>query len=208
MKKHLVALFVAAAAFSAAPVTARTITSDVVRFHTGFVATGQTVAIQSADPALATSLEFTTYANQIGAALEKLGFKPVVTGQKPDLIGLVSYTQTERDVPKARSGISIGVGGGSFGGGGGGGVSVGGTIPIGGSGSSSNMVRTTTLELKLQSAADAKTLWEGRATTEGKANPESALSVVVPALAESLTKEFPGTSGKSVRVKIKTDKKK
>jgi hypothetical protein len=206
MKNHLSALLVAAATFSVVPATARTIASDVVRFHSGITATGQTVALQAADPALASSLEFTTYANQIGAALEKIGFKPAIAGKKADLIGLISYSQTERDVPKPRSGISIGIGGGSFGSGGG--VSVGGSIPIGGSGTSTNLVRTTNLELKLQNAADAKTLWEGRATTEGKAAPESALTEVIPALIESLTTDFPGTSGKSARIKIKTDKKK
>jgi hypothetical protein len=205
MKKHLAALFVAVASLAPVPTTARTVTSEVVRFHTGIAATGQTVALQAADPALATSLEFTTYASQLAAALAKLGFKPAVPGTKPDLTGVLSYTQTEREVAKPRSGLSIGIGGGSFGSGGG--VSVGGSIPIGGSGGATTKIRTTALELKLQTAADAKTIWEGRATTEGKESAESALPAVVPVLIDALTRDFPGASGKTVLVKTKIDKK-
>jgi hypothetical protein len=210
MKNILLAAMTSLAVLAASPALSRTVTADVVRFHAGVAATGQTVALQPLDPALATSLEFTSYANTVGAALEKLGFKPAVAGTKADLIGTMSYVQVEREAPRdgRGSGFSIGVGIGSFGRNGG--VSVGGSVPIGGSSDkkSGPMIRTTTLEFNLKKPGETVAVWEGRATTEERASKDNGLPAMVPMLTEALFKEFPGPSGKTVKVKINTKAKK
>jgi hypothetical protein len=210
MKNFLFAALASLAVLAATPALSRTVTADVVRFHTGIAVTGQTVALQPLDPSLATSLEFTSYANTVGAALEKLGFKPAVAGSKPDLVGTLSYVQVEREAPRdgRGSGFSIGVGIGSFGRNGG--VSVGGSVPVRGSSDkkSGPMIRTTTLEFNLKKPGENVAVWEGRATTEERASKDNGLPAVVPILTEALFKEFPGTSGKTVRVKVNTRAKK
>ncbi len=197
------------ALLGSAPAAARTITVDVVRFHSGLAPTGQTIALQPSDPALATSIEFSNYANGIGARLEKLGFKPATAGAKADLVGLISYSQTERQTIRdgSRSGVTIGIGVGTFGSHGG--VSVGGSVPVGGSdsGSSKDMIRTTTLELSLKRPGDTVAIWEGRTSTEGRAAKDNALPEMIPVLTEALLTDFPGTSGKTARVKVKSPAK-
>ncbi len=210
MKKHLSAALLGLAVLASGPAIARSITVDVVRFHTGLAATGQTIALQPVDPALASSLEFASYANQVGASLEKLGFKPAAAGIKPDLIGTLSYSQTERETVVdggRKGGFSIGVGVGTFGRHGG--VSVGGSVPVGGDRDSpKGKIHTTTLELSLKRAGETTAVWEGRASTEGSVNKSSALPALIPALNEALLKDFPGTSGKTARLKINTQAKK
>jgi hypothetical protein len=70
------------------------------------------------------------------------------------------------------------------------------------------MIRTTTLEFNLKKPGETVTVWEGRATTEERASKDNGLPAVVPILTEALLKEFPGTSGKTVRVKVNTRAKK
>lgn len=206
MKQFALRTFAGFCLIAASTAVARSLSVDVVRFHTGLAPAGQTITLQPADPALAASLEFSSYANQIGAGLEKLGFKPAVAGTKADLVGTISYGQTERaDTSRSGPAFSIGVGVGTFGGNGG--VSVGGSVPIGGGQSTTKMIRTTTLVLTLKRANDTVAAWEGRATTEGKSDAETALPAVIPALTEALLTDFPGVSGKTARLKIKSPTK-
>jgi hypothetical protein len=214
MKNIFASAVLSLAVLSASPAQARTVTVDVVRFHTGLAATGQTVALQPADPSMASSLEFSSYANSIGAALEKLGFKPAIPGPggvvKADYLGVIGYSQMEREAPNdgRGSGFSIGVGIGSFGRHGG--VSVGGSVPVGGASkkASGRMIRTTSLELTLKVPGATTASWEGRAVTEEVASKTNGLPEMMPLLTEALLTDFPGATGKTAKVKVKTPAKK
>lgn len=171
--------------------------ADVVRFHSGTVPTGQTIQLKPMDASLAQSLEFTSYANQLGQKLEALGFKPAASGAG-DLIGEVRYTQTVRAEPReaGRSPVSVGVGVG--GGAGNVGVSVGTSFGLGTRRDPPGR-RTTTLELRLKRASDGAPVWEGRAIHDGRDGKDTALSALMPRLIDAMLVDFPGPSGQTSR---------
>jgi hypothetical protein len=194
---------VAALCLLSAPTFARG-TATVVRFHTAPIAATQRIALKSVDPALAASLEFTTYANQIGAALESAGFVPATEQAPATLTGEISYSQRAIPLPPKRSPFSIGIGIGT----GGGGVGVGGSasIPVG-SAKPGGMAQETTLTLVLKGAA-GQNIWEGRAVTEPLGGKDGALATVMPKLIDVLLRDFPGPSGKTLTLKLDPKKKK
>jgi len=58
------------------------------------------------------------------------------------------------------------------------------------------------MTLQIRRASDGSAMWEGRASTIAPSiDPISA----APVLLQALLKDFPGPSGQSVTVKVKTD---
>lgn len=178
--------------------------ADVTRFHNGYAPQPEIVTIKPLDPGLATSIEFAGYAEQLGTQLAKLGLKPAAAGQSTTLVAEFGYTtsivsRASSSKPTASVGVGLGGGDGTFG--------VGGNInfPLGNgyARDSINGLRASTITLRLYRPAtgDQKPLplWEGRATTSGLADSStSALAAVVPVLIETLLRNFPGESGKTV----------
>jgi hypothetical protein len=67
---------------------------DVVTFHEDTLPQGETIRIEAADPELADSLEFRTYARMVSAELRKLGYEPQEDSQASaaTLIAEVEYS--------------------------------------------------------------------------------------------------------------------
>lgn len=173
--------------------------ADVVRFHTSQPIGRGTIAIVPADKERAGSLEFETYARSIGQELARLGFTPVQSATGANMTALVDVAQGSRAGVPRQSGLSVGLGG-LFGSGNVGlGTSV--QVPVGQK-SSSNEIQSITLSVQLRDSG-GRPLWEGRATTEASAGKATATPAgAVPALARALFSDFPGQSGRTVRVQL------
>jgi hypothetical protein len=176
--------------------------AQVTRFHLGQpIARGQ-ISVEAADPADANSLEFTQIAASVERELGRLGWTVDKGNVRTEQVALVRVDQAAREAARRRSGLSVGVGvgGGSWGRHGGVGVGVGGTVPITGGGA--NQVVATQLSVRIQRRSDATVAWEGRAETEARAGSEQASrSAAADRLAGALFRDFPGESGRTIRVR-------
>jgi hypothetical protein len=173
--------------------------ADVTRFHLGQPVARSTVFVTAANPADANSLEFRTYAAAVTDELRQAGFTPAGSLQAAELTAVVGASQTTREALDRGTGLSIGIGGGTFGRN----VGLGGSLNIPVGQRRPNEIAVSMLELQLKRRSDNSVVWEGRAMTEARAGASgSALSAVVPALADALMRDFPGPSGQTVRVKL------
>lgn len=172
---------------------------SVTRFHLGQeIARGQ-IAVEPADPAAAGSLEFAQVSAPVERELTRLGWEVVRGNARSEQVAVVRVDQGSRESLRQRSSLSIGVGGGSFGRSSGVGVGVGGTVPIG---SRSNEIVGTMLGVRIQRRSDATVSWEGRAQMEARAGSELAdQGAAVDRLASALFQDFPGESGRTIRVR-------
>lgn len=172
--------------------------ADVVRFHGATVPSGQSVALEAADPEQAGSLEFSSYANRLGEGLGRLGFKPAATTDAaPGLIGQIGYATTLRPVLRDGDDSPVHVGVGVGGGGGNVGVSVGTVFGLG-KREPRGGARVHELRLVLKTPEGAA-VWEGRATTE--TDERTPFAEVAPGLVDALLSDFPGPSGRTTRYK-------
>ena len=176
--------------------------ASVTRFHLGQpIARGQ-ISVESADPGNANSLEFNQIAASVERELGRLGWTVDKGNVRTEQVALVRVDQALRAASRRRSGLSVGlgVGGGSWGRSGGVGVGVGGTVPVGGRGA--NQVVATQLSVRIQRRSDATVAWEGRAETEARAGSEQASrTAAADRLAGALFRDFPGESGRTIRVR-------
>jgi len=174
--------------------------AQVTRFHLGQpIARGQ-IAVEASDSAEANSLEFSQIATSVERELARLGWTIEKGNGRTEQVAIVRVDQAARTGGR-RSGLSIGlgVGGGSWGRRSGVGVGVGGTIPVTGG---PNQVIATQLSVRIQRRSDATVAWEGRAETEARAGSEQAgRSAAADRLAGALFRDFPGESGRTIRVR-------
>ncbi|MEI6486534.1 MAG: DUF4136 domain-containing protein [Sphingomonadales bacterium] len=188
------------AALALLPVAAEaaTIKVEVTRFHVLGPANslaGNSITVVPADPAAQTELQFGALAGITTAELAKAGFK-LATGAGSDLVARVTLSGSSQVVQK-RAPFSIGIGGatGGWRGGVGGGLS----FPLGGG---TRTVTSAEMLLQIRKASDGTALWEGRASTISPgADPISA----APALLQALLQGFPGPTGQTQSVKVKTN---
>jgi hypothetical protein len=175
--------------------------TSVTRFHLGQPIARAQIAVEPADPRDAGSLEFSQIAVAVGRELTRLGWTVAQGEARSEQVALVGVTQQSREAAR-RSGLSIGIGGGTGSYGRGGGVGVGGgvTVPVGGRGA--NQVVATQLNVRIQRRSDATVAWEGRAETEARAGtPLATKSGAADRLAWALFRDFPGESGRTIRVR-------
>lgn len=171
---------------------------EVTRFHLGGPIARGEIAVEAFDPADANSLEFQTYAASVARQLARVGYTVVNTVGKSELVALIDVEQGSRAALARRSPVSIGIGGAT--GGWHSGVGLGATFGLGG-GRARQMVGTM-LEVRIKRRSDGTVFWEGRATTEAPADsPEAQRPAAVEKLAEALFRDFPGESGRTIRVK-------
>ena len=174
--------------------------ASVTRFHLGQPVARGPIAIEPADPADAGSLEFGQVAGAVGRELTRLGWT-VEPGGRSEQVAVVTITQGAR--PGGRRGglsIGLGVGGGSYGRHGGVGAGVGGTVPITGGGPTT--VVGTELSVRIQRRSDATVAWEGRAQIEARGGtPLASRAGAADKLAWALFRDFPGESGRTIRVR-------
>ena len=175
--------------------------ADVTRFHSNQPISRGTLAIVAADPAVGNSLEFRTHAETVAVQMRRLGYATGLPASQVQYLATVDITQADAQGNVTRPGVTVGGGVGvPIGSNAGLGANV--AVPVGGS-RRNPALRTTTLSVQIQRTADRAQVWEGRAVKQVSANETLAQATnAVPALAEALFREFPGTPGVTVRVRI------
>jgi len=168
--------------------------TEVTRFHLGTPIAKEAVHIKPADGTTADSLEYQQYFGVVAAELTAAGFTTSESSDAP-LTAMVDVQRGLQQVPPKRSPVSIGIGGGSFGGN----VGVGGSVNVPVGGSAGGQMYVTRLAVTLVSTAENAVAWEGSAVRTGEAGPESP-TATMQALARALFQDFPGESGKTVKV--------
>lgn len=177
--------------------------ADVTRFHIAPQAARGSVFLEPVEKTPPT-LEYQNYAAAVASELREVGFSIAETRASAELVGMVSYEQTTRAEAAKNSPISIGIGGGTFGGNVG--IGVGTTFGVGKS--RNGEVRMNTLALQLKRASDGTVVWEGRASAEAADNSRyGPLASSIPMLADALLRDFPGTSGQTIRYKAQKQAK-
>lgn len=173
---------------------------SVTRFHLGQPIARGPIAVEPADPADANSLEFTQIAGPVERELARLGWTVEPRNGRSEQVAVVGIEQGARTAAR-RSGFSIGIGGGTASYGRRSAVGVGGgvTVPVG---RGSNQLVATQLSVRIQRRSDATVAWEGRAETEARAGtPLATKSGAADRLAWALFRDFPGESGRTIRVR-------
>jgi hypothetical protein len=173
--------------------------SSVTRFHLGQPIARGEIAVDPVDPRDANSLEFAQISDSVERELTRLGWTVARGNARSEQVAMVAVQQRAREGRRSGLSIGIGVGGGSYGRSGGVGVGVGGTIPITGQ---ANQIVATQLSVRIQRRSDATVAWEGRAETEARGGtPMATRGGASGPLAEALFRDFPGESGRTIRVR-------
>ena len=108
---------------------------------------------------------------------------PTTTGSEQ--IALIDLEQGSREAIAALSAARVGRG-------------VSGSAPAGASAG----ITATLLEVAIRRRSDGTVFWEGRAVGEARTgSPEAARTAAVERLAEALFRDFPGESGRTIRVR-------
>lgn len=185
--------------------------ADVSRFSTQLPAPqGQTFAVVADDPALAGGLEFALYADQVAKELTELGYREASSPETANLLVRFDYgVDTGRERVRTNLGPVGGVGFGPFGRFGGFGFNrayaFGFYDPfLAGPDVRSYTVYTSGIDLKIDSATTGQRLFEGKAQAASRSN---RLQDLVPNLVDALFTDFPGNSGETLRITIKSDEK-
>ena len=158
---------------------------DVARFHLGETIARAQIAIEPFDKADGNRPEFPAYAAAVGRQLTRLGWTVVPTTTGSEQIALIDLEQGSRESIAAMSAARIGRG-------------VAGTAPAG----MSANVTASLLEVAIRRRSDGTVFWEGRAVDEAPTgSAQAARTAVVERLAGALFRDFPGESGRTIRVR-------
>ena len=148
-------------------------------------------------PGTVDALEIAPYKAAVAAELARLGYRESDRAGA----GQIAQVSVDRYIQAAngrRSPVSVGVGGstGSYGSG----VGLGVGINLGGG--QRDQIGTQ-LGVTIRDAAGGKSLWEGRADLKAADNSTLAdRNLNAQALASALFRDFPGTSGETVKVEV------
>jgi hypothetical protein len=160
---------------------------EVARFHLGMTepVARANIAIEAFDRADANRPQFSTYAAAVARQLTHLGWTVVPSTAQSEQIALIDVEQGSRESIAALSAARIGRG-------------VSATVPAGNAAD-----RTATLlEVAIRRRSDGTVFWEGRAVTEAPTgSAESERTAAVEKLADALFRDFPGESGRIIRVR-------
>ena len=175
--------------------------ASVTRFHLGQQIARGPIAVEPADPADANGLEFDQIARSVERELARQGWAVDERTGGTEQVAVVRVDQAARQGRRG-GGVSIGVGigGASFGRRSAVGGSVGATVPV--TGNRRGEVVATLLSVRIQRRSDATVAWEGRAEMEAPAGtPYASRSAAADRLAAALFRDFPGESGRTIRVR-------
>jgi hypothetical protein len=159
---------------------------EVGRFHLGeqTIARSQ-IAIEPFDRADANQPGYPAYAAAVGRELTRLGWTVVPATGRSEQVALIDVQQGSREAIAALTAARIGRG----------------FSPLPAEGSAAN-VTATLLEVGIRRRSDGTVFWEGRAVTEARTGTAEAASAgAVERLASALFRDFPGDSGRIVRVR-------
>jgi hypothetical protein len=160
---------------------------DVARFHLGeqTIARSQ-IAIEAFDRADANLPEFRVYAAAVARELSRLGWTVVPAATRTEQVALIDVSQGSRREIAARSAARVG-------------RSVAASAAVG---ADAPNVTATLLEVGIRRRSDATVFWEGRAVSEARTgSAEAASTAAVERLAAALFRDFPGESGRTIRVR-------
>lgn len=188
--------------------------ADVSRFQTQLPAPqGQTFAVVAEDPALAGGLEFSLYADLVGAEIAELGYVPADSPENANLLVRFDYG-VDNGRERVRT-TNAGAGFGRYG-------AFGPWGRFGGFGFRRNFafgfydpwlagpevrsftVYTSDIDLKIDNTATGERLFEGQAQAASRSN---RLQSLVPNLIDAIFTDFPGNSGEVLRITIREDGK-
>ena len=194
------ALLALAAVSGCAPTVQRYATAT--RFHLGQQIARGEIAVESADPADANSLEFAAVAAPVERELARLGWNVVHGNARSEQVAVIRIDQAAHLAEGSGFSIGFGVGGADYGHhgyGSGVGGGVGAEIPISGH---ADQVVATQLGVRIQRRSDATVAWEGHAEMEALGgSPQAGLTGAADRLAVALFQDFPGESGRTIRVR-------
>lgn len=168
--------------------------TEVTRFHLNPPVPPQTLNIRATDSEETESLEFSSYKTAVVNQLNGLGFA-VADNDQAEFIAIIDIKRGVQQQAPKRSPFSIGIGGGSFGGN----VGVGGSVNVPVGGERGGEVFVTELFVQLVRRDGMAVAWEGRAVRTGESGTDSPV-VDVQRLAAALFSDYPGESGKTVKV--------
>lgn len=169
--------------------------TEVTRFHAGVPIGRGAIDVEPFDAAGGRGPDFPAYAQAVAQQLNRLGWATARTSEAADQVAYVAVDRSSYE-GYAQSPVSVGVGGSTGGWHSGVGLGVG--FPLGGG---PRHLTATTLNVRIVRRADRSTLWEGRSTAAvGDNAPEAASPAVAQHLAEALFRDFPGVSGRTIRV--------
>jgi hypothetical protein len=158
---------------------------DVARFHLGEPVARAQIAIEPFDKADGNRPEFPAYSAAVGRQLSRLGWTVVPSTTQSEQIALIDLEQGSREAVAALSAARIGRG-------------VSATVPAG----TSANVTATLLEVAIRRRSDGTVFWEGRAVGEAPTgSAEAVRTAAVERLADALFRDFPGESGRTIRVR-------
>jgi len=159
---------------------------EVGRFHLGepTIARSQ-IAIEPFDRADANRPEFAACVAAVTRELTRLGWTVVPTTRGSEQVAMIDVEQGSRDAIAAISAARVGRG-----------------IASGPAMGNAANVTATLLEVAIRRRSDGTVFWEGRAVGEGRTgSPEAAPAAAVGRLASALFRDFPGESGRIIRVR-------
>jgi hypothetical protein len=159
---------------------------DVARFHLGDMTIARAqIAIEPFDRADANRPEYPAYAAAVARELGRLGWTVAGAGTRSEQVALIDVEQGSREAIAALSAARVGRGI---------------AAPVQ-SGNAAG-ITATLLEVGIRRRSDGTVFWEGRAVTEARTGaPESGSAVAVERLANALFRDFPGESGRTIRVR-------
>lgn len=158
---------------------------EVARFHLGEPVARAQIAVEPFDKADGNRPEYPAYAAAVGRQLTRLGWTVVPTTKGSEQVALIDLEQGSREAVAALTAARIGRG-------------VSGSAPAG----TSADITATLLEVAIRRRSDGTVFWEGRAVAEARTgSAEAARTTAVERLAEALFRDFPGESGRTIRLK-------
>ena len=172
--------------------------ATATRFHLGQEIARGEIAIEPAAREDAGSLEFGQIAAAVERELTRLGWTVVRGNARSEQVAVVRVDQAARLAESSGFSIGFGVGGADYGRSSGVGGGVGAEIPITGQ---ANQVVGTQLAVRIQRRSDATVAWEGHAEMEALGgSPLAGRAGAADRLATALFQDFPGESGRTIRV--------
>lgn len=158
---------------------------EVARFHLGEQVARSQIAIEPFDRADSNSAEWPAYAAAVERHLTRLGWTVVRTVGQSEQVALIDVTQGGREAIAAQTSARIGRS----------------LAPSASAGSSAGIVATL-LEVGIKRRSDGTVFWEGRAVDEARTGSAQAASqAAVERLAAALFRDFPGESGRTIRIR-------
>jgi hypothetical protein len=148
---------------------------DVTRTHLGAQLARAQIAVEPVNAADANNPEFQGFAQAVERQLARHGYTIAANRPASEQIARVTVTQGSRAALTTGwpAGLAAGSGGAN--------------------------VTATLLDVRIQRRSDGSVFWQGRAVTEtaaGTPRPQ-----IVERLAEALFRDFPGESGRTIRVR-------